>query len=560
MLTSLHIQNVVLIEAIHLDWQQGLSALTGETGAGKSILLDAVSLAVGARSESSLLRAGADQALVTAGFQLPETHPVWAYLAEQDVTANWQEDLLLRRSLGRDGRSKAYINDQPVQVGTLREVGDLLLEIHGQFATHALLRTATHRNTLDRYAGQLDQAAQLASNWQAWQETRRAHETLVRDADRLGKEADYLRAAVDELTTLAPLPGEEEQLLDRKNALRARAGLMEALDQTLQSLQSEDGGARPSLLQGYRTLSRQQDKGGAEWAEATDHFDKILGEVQELEVRLERLLSALNEGGFDLETVEDRLYTLRAIARKHGCQVDDLAEKANEMAAQLNVIDNLDTAIARAAKAESDAKAAYIAQGALVSAGRKRAAQTLEQLVGAELPPLKLDKARFVVQLTPLSEQDWGPSGCEDVAFLLATHNDAAPAPLAKVASGGELSRLMLAIKLVLADTSPATTLIFDEVDTGIGGATAAAVGERLARLARQRQVLVITHAPQVAAQASQHMVVAKDAASGRMTTSVTTLTGDTERREEIARMLAGSEVTEQARAAAQSLLAGRAA
>ncbi len=556
MLSSLHIKNVVLIDAVTLDLETGLSALTGETGAGKSILLDALSLAVGARSDSGLLKAGAEQALVSASFTLKPDHPVWALLQEQGLDVSAQDDLILRRTLGRDGRSKAFINDQPVQVTLLRDVGTLILEIHGQFATHALLQSATHRATLDAFAGQEDAVTRLGKAWDSWRAAKAARETLERDAAILAKEEEYLRASVDELTQLSPEPGEEEMLAERKTVLRSKGALMDALNTTLATLQDEDGGARPALLSGWRTLSRQSDKGGAHWDELVGTYDRIISEVQDLEGELQSLLYQLSEGGFDLETVEDRLYTLRAAARKYDCTVETLPDKAKELAAQLDLIGNGEARIGQAVAAENAAREVYAALAADIGAARGIAAKRLETLVATELPPLKLDKARFVAQVTPLDEQNWGPSGSEDVAFLLATHDAANPAPLAKVASGGELSRLMLAIRLVLAGTSPATTFIFDEVDTGIGGATAAAVGERLARLAANCQVLVVTHAPQVAAYAAQHLVVAKDSPNGQLQTNVTMLDSDEARRDEIARMLAGEEVTPEAQAAAVRLLA----
>lgn len=555
MLTSLHIQNVVLIDQLSLDWRPGLSALTGETGAGKSILLDALGLSIGARSDASLLRAGADQASVTASFDLEAAHPVWGFLREQELDGQAGDSLTLRRTLGRDGRSKAFVNDVPVQVGTLRQIGDMLLEIHGQFATHALLNASTHRATLDQFAGQVAQARDVATAWQDWQQAVQAHRALVADAARQAQEADYLTTACEELQALAPQVGEEEALHARKVFLRNQAAMLAAVDAALQSLQDEERGARPALLQGWRSISRQDAQGNQAWDAAITSFDSVISAVHELEAQLETLLQTISEGGMDLEAVEDRLYSLRAVARKHACTVDDLPQKLVEFQDALQATATLDSRITAASTAVTEKRAAYISRAGQLSQARRQAAQKLEKLVAAELPPLKLDKAKFVVAITDLPETQWGPNGCEDVAYLLSTHADAAPAPLAKVASGGELSRLMLAIKLVLVDTSTATTLIFDEVDTGIGGATAAAVGERLARLGHNRQVLVVTHAPQVAARANHHLVVSKGMVADKMVTAVTKLPDTAARREEIARMLAGSDVTDAARAAADSLL-----
>ncbi|MES2728536.1 MAG: DNA repair protein RecN [Pseudomonadota bacterium] len=553
MLTSLHIQNVVLIDRLTLEWQRGLSALTGETGAGKSILLDALGLSIGARSDAGLLRIGADQASVTATFSLSKDHAVWAVLSEQELGAA-ADELTLRRVLSRDGRSKAFINDIPVQIATLRQIGDMLLEIHGQFATHALLNAATHRQTLDQFAGQGGQAKTVAAAWASWQRARQEHQALMQDAAHQAQEAAYLSASCDELTALDPQPGEEDSLHTRKTFLRNQATMIEAVDAALQSLQDDDRGARPALLQGWRTMSRQGDK-GTEWDQAVAGFDTAISAVHELEAQLETLLRVISEGGMDLEAVEDRLYSLRAAARKYSCLADDLPQKLLEFQGKLHDATTLDTRIAALAAQVEDARKTYVQQAHILTAARQKAGQMLEKLVATELPPLKLEKARFIVAITPVPETQWGPQGCEDIAYLLSTHTDAAPAPLAKVASGGELSRLMLAIKLVLVDTSTATTLIFDEVDTGIGGATAAAVGERLARLGQGRQVLVVTHAPQVAARADYHLVVSKATQDGKMITSVTTLDSLPARREEIARMLAGSEITDAARAAAASLL-----
>ncbi len=555
MLTGLHIQNVVLIDQLTLDWRDGLSALTGETGAGKSILLDALGLSIGARSDASLLRINADQASVTATFDIHASHPVWAFLQDQELGGVATDGLTLRRTLGRDGRSKAFVNDVPVQVGTLRQVGDMLLEIHGQFATHALLNSATHRQTLDQFAGQVQQSRDVTAAWQAWQKAIQTHHDMAVDAARQAQEIEYLTAACEELQALDPQVGEEEALHTRKVFLRHQATMIEAVDYALQSLQDNEKGARPAMLQGWRAMSRQGDKGGDDWDKALASFDTVISAVHELEAQLESLLQIISEGGMDLDAVEDRLYGLRAVARKYGCTADDLPQKYIEFQETLQAVATLDARMDAAAADVVAKRAAYLAAATLLTAARQDAAKQLEALVAVELPPLKLDKARFVVAITALPEDQWGANGCEDVAYLLSTHVDAPPAPLAKVASGGELSRLMLAIKLVLVDTSTATTLIFDEVDTGIGGATAAAVGDRLARLGQGRQVLVVTHAPQVAARANHHLVVSKGLVDGKMVTAVNALTDHDVRQEEIARMLAGSEITDAARAAAASLL-----
>lgn len=551
MLQSLSIRDVVLIDRLDIAFAPGLTVLTGETGAGKSILLDSLGLALGARAEGGMLRPGASQLSVAAEFALPADHPAWAVLADQGIEASQQ--LILRRVIGADGRSRAFVNDEPASVGLLRRLGETMVEIHGQFESHTLLDPASHRQVLDAFAGADGKA--VAAAWAAWRSAAEVRAAAEADLAGARAEEDFLRHAVGELDAIDPKPGEEAELAARRVTLMAGEKLAEAMEAARQAL-SRPADIEAALQSAHRTLERVADKAGGRLDPVLAGLDRAAMEAAEARALLENVAAALDLDPRNLERAEERLFGLRALARKHNAAVDELPALRERLYARLAAIDSGGDALTRLAAEEAAAQTVYLEAAAALAKARRAAAAKLDKAVAAELPPLKLDKARFATRVETLAEAEWGPAGMDRVAFEVATNPGAAPGPLAKVASGGELARFMLALKLVLARTSPVATIVFDEVDADVGGATAAAVGERLARLARGLQILVVTHSPQVAAKGAHHWQVAKsDDGKGGTVTRVVALVA-AGRREEIARMLAGAKVTDQARAAADSLLA----
>lgn len=553
-LTALSIRDVVLIERLSLGLSPGLCVLTGETGAGKSILLDALGLALGARAEAGLVRHGAAQALVTAEFELSGDHPALAILREQDLDAD--EHLVVRRTVSADGRSRAWVNDQAVGIGLLKRLGEELVEVHGQFDTHGLLNPQTHRSVLDAYAGLEARAGHVASTHRAWRAVEDARADAASDIARARAEEDYLRHAVAELDALAPRPGEEEELAENRSVLMHREKLVDALNGAFAEL-SGDRGVERALASAIRSLSRIADKAGGKLDPVIAALDRAASEASEGLAGLQAVSADVDMDPQALEKLEERLFALRAAARKHGVEVDALSGLRRDMAHKLSLIEDQGDVLARLAVEATEARGQYVRAAELLSSERQEAAGRLDLAVAAELPPLKLERARFTTTFQRLEEGEWGPGGLDRVAFQVATNPGSPPGALNKIASGGELARFMLALKVVLAQTSTVGTLVFDEVDTGIGGAVADAVGHRLDSLGRSLQVLVVTHSPQVAARGATHLKVKKSISGETVTTDVVELTGD-DRREEIARMLSGATVTAQARAAAESLIAGR--
>ncbi|MBI2242242.1 MAG: DNA repair protein RecN [Magnetospirillum gryphiswaldense] len=555
MLASLSIRDVVLIEKLDLEFASGLSVFTGETGAGKSILLDSLSLTLGARADSGLVRHGANQLTVIAEFDPPPFHPARVLLSAQDVEAQ-DGPLVLRRVVTTDGRSRAYVNDQAVSVGLLRKVGDELVEIHGQFESHGLLDDSTHLPVLDAFAGLGERRGAVKAAWSAWREAAKTRTQAEEALKRARADEESLRHAHDELQALAPRPGEEAELAAARAMMQHSEKLIEAMN-AAQAALSAKGDVEASLQSAQRILERVAEKAEGKLDPVIAALDRAAQEAAEATSLLERVSGEIDLDPRALEKAEERLFALRATARKHGTDVDSLAALQVELASQLAALDGSGDDLGKLAKAEQAARAAYMEAARTLSKARTEAAARLDTAVAAELPPLKLDKARFVTSVTPGEEDDWGPEGLDKVAFLVATNPGNPPASLGKVASGGELSRFMLALKVVLAQSSSTPTMVFDEVDSGIGGAVAAAVGERLGRLGKDVQVLVVTHSPQVAARGAQHYRVAKtEVESGRVATSVAQLSAG-ERTEEIARMLSGENVTDHARAAAAALIVG---
>ncbi|CAK0757382.1 DNA repair protein RecN [uncultured Gammaproteobacteria bacterium] len=552
MLAAITIRDVVLIERLTLSFSAGLCVLTGETGAGKSILLDALGLALGARGDSALVRHGASQAVVTAEFDLPPDHPVFALLREQGLDSG--DTLTFRRLINADGRGRAFVNDQPVGVTLLRQLGEELVEVHGQFDTHGLLDPRTHLAVLDAHAGVQAAAARVAAAHRTWRQLEQARSQAAGDADRARAEEDYLRHAVAELDTLDPRPGEEAELAETRTMLMHREKLAEAINGALGDMAGERGVER-ALYAALRVLTRVADKAGGRLDAAIAALDRAGAEAGEAGALLRSAAADIDSDTGALERLEVRLFALRAAGRKHAVAVDGLAALRADFVRRLALIEDQGDTLSRLARQAEQARAGYREVAKKLSAARAVAALTLDRAVALELPPLKLDRARFITRIEPLGEAEWGACGIDRVAFQVSTNPGAPPGPLNKIASGGELSRFMLALKVVLARAGTVPTLVFDEVDAGIGGAVAAAVGERLARLGREVQVLVVTHSPQVAARGVTHLQVRKSIIGERVVTEVATLDGPA-RREEIARMLSGAQVTEEARRAAQALLA----
>jgi len=551
MLARLSIRDIVLIDRLDIDFGSGLAALTGETGAGKSILLDAFALALGARGDTAMVREGAEQGQVIAAFDLANDHPARRLLAENDLGGD-DDALIVRRVQFADGRTRAFINDQPVSVQVLRALGAALVEIHGQHDERAFVDATTHRALLDAYGDLEGDAAVAARLW----DERRARESAVAahraEVERLSREAEWLRHAVDELTRLAPETGEETMLAARRTAMMQAERVAEDLRATHDNVSGPQSPV-PALSTAVRRLERRAAQAPALIEPVVKALDAALTALDDASNHLERALQVANYDPDELERIEERLFALRAAGRKHNVQVDELAALGRRYQSDLTLID---ASAERLAVLEQEARAAaarYREAAEELSAARRSAGQKLDKAVNAELKPLKLERAQFSTQIDSEGE---GPNGLDRVEFWVRTNPGTRPGPLMKVASGGELARFLLALKVVLADRGSAPTLIFDEIDTGVGGAVADAIGVRLARLASGVQVIAVTHAPQVAARADRHYLITKDALSKgkRVATRVAELEAE-RRREEIARMLAGAEITAEARAAAERLI-----
>jgi len=546
-LRQLVIRDVVLIDRLELDFGDGLGVLTGETGAGKSILLDALGLALGARADSGLVRSGQDAAAVTAAFDLPAEHPGLAVLDEAGVEAEPGEPLLLRRQVKADGGSRAFAAGAPVPAATLREVGGTLVEIHGQHGDRGLLNPRSHRDLLDAF-GRLDSRPVTAA-WAAVQRTEAELVAARHSAEEAERDRDYLTHAAEEIARLAPEPGEETALAEQRTDMQSSAKAGEALQGLDELLGGSDGAL--ALL---RAAARRIERGAADHpmlAEALAGIDRAVIETAEAEDRIGR---AAEELAFDpqrLELVETRLFDIRALARKHRIEADGLAALGADMQARLALIEAGGERLAELAQALTKARQVYSDAAMGIRLARLDAATRLDAAVNTELAPLKLEAASF---RTALTDGTPGPGGSDRVEFTVSTNPGAPFGALTRIASGGELSRFILALKVALAEAGGASTMIFDEIDRGVGGAVASAIGERLSRLAQRSQLLVVTHSPQVAARAQHHYRIEKSHGDGGTRTTVRKLTAE-ERREEIARMLSGAAVTEEARAQAARLL-----
>ena len=563
MLAALSIRDVVLIDRLDLGFGPGLTVLTGETGAGKSILLDSLGLALGARSDAGLVRAGRDQASVAATFSLSPDHPAQTLLHEQAIDTEELADgqIVLRRVVSRDGRSRAFVNDAPIGAALLRRLGALLVEVQGQHEQMGLADPAGHTALLDAFAVPVATRAAAADAYRAWRTVADALAEAEAELAQASRDADYLRHAGAELASLAPGDGEEETLASRRQALQQGARRGEAIASALAELtpgaSGRDRRAAAGPAAGLRAASRAVQRiapAGVAEQEIAAALDRAEEAVAEAETLLLRLAQAADSDPGELERAEERLFALRAAARKYQVPVAELPALLESYRRRLAALDTGTAGLVALNRQAAAARETFVATCATLSTARAGAAIRLDAAVAAELAPLKLDRARFVSELVRLPESSWTATGAEAARFLIATNPGQAPGPLARATSGGELSRLMLALKVVLAAASSVPTMVFDEIDSGIGGATAAAVGERLARVAERVQVLLVTHSPQVAARGGAHLMVAKRVSSSGATTTVEPLDGSA-RREEVARMLAGQTVTDAARAAADSLL-----
>ncbi|TPI65939.1 DNA repair protein RecN [Mesorhizobium sp. B3-1-3] len=550
MLSRLSIRDIVLIEKLDIDFLPGLSVLTGETGAGKSILLDALSLALGARGDASLVRHGAAQGQVIAVFDVPRNHPARALLAGNDIEDDG--DIILRRVQTADGRTRVFVNDQPSGVTLMRDVGRALVEIHGQHDERALVDPGAHRELLDSFGGHLGAVRGTGEAWRYWRNCEQELSRHRAKVEAAAREADYLRASVAELAKLDPQPGEETELAE----LRATMMRVEKIATEIHDAQDVLSGPSSPLPQLASLLRRLQRKS----SEAPGLLDDVVKSLDEAMISLDAAQSgveaALRATEYDpqrLEKAEERLFALRAASRKHSVAVDDLAQLRDTMVADLADLDAGEERLHALAKQAAAAREAYDISAAQLSSLRHAAAGGLTKAVMAELPALKLERAEFIVEMGSDAESRM-EEGIDQVEFWVRTNPGTRPGPMMKVASGGELSRFLLALKVALADRGSAPTLVFDEIDTGVGGAVADAIGQRLARLSKRVQVLSVTHAPQVAARAATHFLISKSGGKERVATGIVEM-DRAARQEEIARMLAGATITDEARAAAERLL-----
>lgn len=552
MLLTLSVRDIVLIRKLDIELGEGFCALTGETGAGKSILLDALGLALGMRAEAGLVRSGAESASASASFDIQENERAQAVLEELGMEV--EHPLVVRRVLAGDGKSRAFVNDQPVGVAALKALGEALVEIHGQHDQRGLLSSTTHRALLDAYAKAEKDVAAVRAAYRQWKETAKALEAALAAQAKAKAEEEYLRHRKAELSKLAPEEGEEEKLAATRQRGMQSAKLMEAIGAAHDDLRG-DKGALYGLRQAQKALSRLPQESAVMLAPAVAALERAELEAAEAADALERAGDEAVCSPRELEKIEERLFTLRDFARKYHVPVSELPALLAQSEQEIALLDKGDAAVKELAKQTQEAKQAYQAKAEKLSALRAKASKKLEAKVVAELAKVKMEKTRFSVTLTPLPEEAWQEEGMDGVQFLAATNPGAALSSLSKIASGGELSRFMLACKIALAEVGGAATLIFDEVDTGIGGAVADAVGERLAELGKVAQVLVVTHQPQVAAKAEHHYRIQKKTKAGAAVTDVEELDAKG-RREEVARMLAGAEITDEARAAASKLMA----
>jgi DNA repair protein RecN (Recombination protein N) len=546
MLTNLLIKNILLIEKLDIEFQSGLCVLTGETGAGKSILLDSLIFVLGARASSKLVRQGATQGMVTAVFDVSKNALVRTLLMEHGIEL--EDSVLLKRVIEQDGKSKTFINDTPVSLSFLKQVGENLIEFHGQHEQKGLLEAGSYLSILDSYGELLPHVKEVRDTFVKWRELERELVELQTSINNAALEEDYLRYVIKELHELNPQIGEEEQLASERATLMNKEKIIGSIQSALSELQGPHD-VEKAISSAQRTLLKSTN-----FSAAVDALERANIELKEAIETLENNLKEISSENKDLDEVETRLFALRAASRKFNCQPDELPNHLEQLEKRLSSLTHHEENIAETKKKVEAQKQLYFTKANALSESRKATANKLEEAILKELKPLKMEKAIFKVQIEAVTENQISPNGIDKVMFLISTNPGMAPAPLGKIASGGELSRFMLATKLVLSKINSVTTIIFDEVDTGIGGATADAVGKRLALLSKSMQIIVVTHQPQVAAKADYHLLVRKEQKKQTTETIIEPLFGD-KRKEEIARMLAGEEITDEAKAAATILL-----
>lgn len=549
MLGALSIRNIVLIDHLDMDMGAGFSVLTGETGAGKSILLDSLALVLGQRADNDLIRKGQDKAVVTAEFHPPFSSNMMAMIQEADIEVSADNTLIIRRSLVRDGASRAFINDQPVGVTTLKKIGSFLVDIHSQFETHTMLDPKSHRQWLDQFMARPDLLDAIRNSYDAWKEAQEALDQAQADLEKAAEDQEFWAGSLEILEQLDPKEGEEDSLVQLRAEVAAKEQVMEKLGLAIGMMEGEDAAIQKANL-AWKALDRSPVRD----EQALETLDQSISLMQDVATGLQDRMQDLMQQDQSVESIDDRLIALRSEARKHQCSCDELVGVMHDLSQRLANVREGDTQTARLQARRDEALAQYQKAADALSQARQEAAKKLSEAIQQELAPLKLANARFVVDISQDGERP-GADGQDGILFTLAANAGQSPAPLHKCASGGELSRIMLAMKMVFAKVNPVGTMIFDEIDSGMGGAAADAVGGKLSALSTHCQVMAITHAPQIAAMGDAHFVVAKTDADGVTTTSVTPLPGLEDRREEIARMLSGAQITDQARQAAAALM-----
>lgn len=557
MLQSLSIRNVVLIDKLDLDFKGGLSVLTGETGAGKSILLDSLGLVLGSRAETALIRFGEDKLSVTAVFDLPEkSNPIWNVLDENELDV--EGELIIKRTLNRDGKGKVFVNDQAVSLKLLKDIGKYLVEVHGQFDNQGLLNPANHLGVLDAYGCYPQLTGQVKTAFQNYKAARQQRIKAEEDIAKAKQDEENLRHWVKELEAAGTYAGEEAELTARRSELMNAEKIIENLSYAYNVL-TQGSDVQSALRHAQSALDKAASHVEGKYDEIIAALDRALIETSEAIGQIEAASENISMNTNELENIESRLFMLKGLARKHQVSVEDLPQVLADFQGRLSTIELGEEGIENLRKAEQNARLAYLKAANELSSARLKAAAELDKSVMRELPPLKMEKAKFVTQIDKNDETSWNETGFDSVAFTVATNPNSPQGPINKIASGGELARFMLALKVNLAQSSSVSTMIFDEVDAGVGGATAQAVGERLARLAQGVQVMVVTHSPQVASRGNNHFKVEKSTIGNVTTTNVRELS-ENERCEEIARMLAGEVITDEARAAANVLIGCRTA
>ena len=553
MLTSLSIRNVVLISKLDLDFKSGLSVLTGETGAGKSILLDSLGFVLGNRAETGLIRQGADKLSVTATFDIRiKDTPLEGIFSEYELDIP-EDEIVIKRTLSTEGKGKIFLNDQSISAKVLKEIGRYLVEVHGQFDNQGLLNPANHQSVLDSFGGYDEQRAEVSKTYKEYKAAQKARIEAESSISKAKSDEEDLRHWLSELEKINTYRGEEEELSQKRLEMMNSEKLLEGLNHAYGAL-SGNFDIISSIRQAASAIEKANMLVNGKYDNIVEMLSETLVNAEEAMSEIEAASQNVSLNENDLNALEERLFALRSLARKHQCSVDELPDVMAKFQTELNAIEHGEEGLEELKRAEERAKNAYEEKAAQLSEKRKTAAAKLDFQVMAELAPLKMEKARFETKVEALPETSWNEDGKDNVYFTVSTNPNSPQGPLNKIASGGELSRFMLALKVNLAKTSNVGTMIFDEVDAGVGGATAKAVGERLARLAKDVQVLVVTHSPQVAASGNHHFKVEKRTANDVTTTTVKQLAYG-ERMEEIARMLAGEKVTEEARAAARVLL-----